>query len=1006
MNVKISRRASTAAGRRLSHAGYVFAFIALLASSPLLSAETGSCAACYGLTAWTPEDGLPPGNVLAITQDREGYLWLGTSDGLVRFDGFQFSLWGTRGESPLAGYGVPALIGARDGSLWVGYSDAGNITRIRGRELVTYTPEDGLPGGAATALLEDRTGAVWVGTARGLAVLQEGRWRRMADVDGLPAAEIASLYESRVGDLWVGTSQGTFVRSSGHGRFSRHDQSAFVQSFAESQDGSLWVADVRHVVKGLRPSTTPVLALGIRLPAAGFKLVSDDRGNLWVSALGRGLFRVSEQSLRTTPRIERFEYEHKFAGGVLGGARAIFQDRENNIWLGMRAGGLLRISESAVDSSTALEGMTYDGVRALAATPDGSVWISTFYNITRVRGDDRRVYTFPQTMALHTDQQGRIWAATSSGIGRFDDGRFDPLPLPRTVRLERVSSIAAAADGHLWICSVEQGLFRWKGGTLTRFENEPAVVGRPCSFVHADRAGRVWIAFTRGGAARFSGGTFRQYTSADGFPPGGGAAIHEDHLGQIWISTTTGVSRFRDDHLTTITARHGLPVPLVPSLLEDASGYLWIGVIAGSGVIRLDPAEVDTVAANSSHQIRYVLYDDTDGFKGPVLRLSRPTGVRSGDGRLWFSSGNGLAALDPAALPQERRVPTPRVQGIAVDGRELGPTSELVLPPNTINLRVDYSALDLSAASKLRFRYRLDGLNDAWVDAGRQRQASFMNLPPGTYQFRVGVTRNGNWNDTASALTLVIQPPFYRTRWFVFVCTTVALLGLCGAWGLRMRTVRKKFELVLAERARVSRDLHDTLLQSLAAVGLELEALAGEAESSSTSQAAALRGLRRQVGRCIAEARQSTSELRSPRLEILDLVQELQDFADDARLGTQVAIDVAVTGRHRRCAPETQEQLLRIGQEATSNALRHAEANTIRVLLDYRHDTLSLRVSDDGRGFDTTCQLDGEHWGLRNMRERAQRIDADFSITSQAGQGTTVEAIVPLERNDGGNAMA
>lgn len=971
--------------------------LALAAGSPSLLADTGACATCYGLTAWTPEDGLPPSNVLAITQDREGYLWLGTTDGLVRFDGFQFSLWGSHGEPALAGYGVPALVGSRDGSLWIGYSDGGNITRIREREMVTYKPEDGLPGGAATALLEDGTGGIWVGTARGLSVLQSGRWRRVGEADGLPVAEVAGIYETRVGDLWVGTSQGTFVRPSGQTRFARHDQAAFVQSFAESRDGSMWVTDLRRVVRGLRPSSTPVLASGIRLPTAGWRVVSDDRGNLWISALGRGLFRVSEQSLRTTPRIERFEYEHKFAGGVLGGARAIFRDRDNNIWLGMRAGGLLRISDSAVDSSTALDGMTYDGVRALMATGDGSVWVSTFYNITRLRGQERRVYSFPQTMALHTDQRGQIWAATSSGIGRFADGRLEPLPLPRTVRLERVSSIAVAPDDHLWICSVEQGLFRWKDGTLARFEHDAAIVGRPCSFVHADRAGRVWVAFARGGAAMFSDGAFRVYSAADGFPPGSGTAIHEDHLGRIWISTTTGVTRFSGGRLITLTARHGLPVPLVPSLLEDASGYLWIGVKAGSGVIRLDPAEVDTVAANPRHQIRYVLYDDTDGFKGPVLRLSRPTGVRSTDGRLWFSSGNGLAVLDPAALPSERRTPAPTVQGIAVDGRELGPATELVLPPSTISLRVDYSALDLSAASKLRFRYRLDGLNGTWVDAGQQRQASFMNLPPGRYQFRVGVTRDGNWNDATSALTLVVEPPFYRTRWFLFACTISALLGLSGAWGLRMRAVRKKFELVLAERARVSRDLHDTLLQSLAAVGLELEALAGEAESPSpSSPTAALRGLRRQVGRCIAEARQSTSELRSPRLEILDLVQELQDFADDVRLGTQVAIEVAVTGRRRRCAPEMQEQLLRIGQEATSNAIRHAGANTIRVLLDYRRNRLSLRVSDDGRGFDTSGQQSGEHWGLRNMRERAERIDADFTITSRIGNGTTVEAVVPL----------
>ncbi|HET6315699.1 MAG TPA: histidine kinase, partial [Chloroflexota bacterium] len=419
----------------------------------------------------------------------------------------------------------------------------------------------------------------------------------------------------------------------------------------------------------------------------------------------------------------------------------------------------------------------------------------------------------------------------------------------------------------------------------------------------------------------------------DGLTPGAIAAIAEDRRGSIWISSVSGLTRITNGKLTTVTG-HGLPRKLVPSLVEDDDGYFWVGVNSGAAIIRFDPQEFDRAAADPGHQLAYRLYDESDGMPGPLLRLSRPTAARGSDGRLWFVSGPGVAVINPHALPSHKKAPSPHLERVAVDGKEAG-LQEQTLPPRTLTLQIDYGALSLSSASKIRFRYMLEGLRPEWVDAGARRQVSFTNLQPGSYRFRLAAASDTNWAETEATWNFFVLPPFYRTYWFYALCAASTALLVWTSWWLRLRSVRNEFALVIAERARVSRDIHDTLLQSLGAFTLQLEVVARQLDPSQSSAREKLQYLRKQVSQCVVEARRSVWELRSPRLEAHDLVEAFRHMADDAMALVPAKIRVTVTGRPRRCAPHVEEQLLRIAQEAISNAVRHGEATEIDVTLEY-----------------------------------------------------------------------
>jgi len=963
------------------------------------SAVINSSSAGYTLAAWTVQTGLPAGDVIAITQDLDGYLWLGTSTGLIRFDGAEFNARDTLGQTaPREDRVVSSLVGSRDGSLWVGHGGNGGVARIYMDRVTHYGERDGLFAGPVASLLEDRDGTIWAGGHGGLARFRDGQWDRIRRRGDYGGAEVHTIYQDRKGRLWLGTSAGVYAGT--NEVFERRfPGQMFVQNFVEDLHNTLWVTDTRDTIRPLNGSASLTRATTGRPPQSGWRLAMDRHGQVWIAALGGGLLRLAGHGVRPDA-IERFLYEGKIGGAPL----ALFFDRDGDLWVGMRGGGLMRVSEQSIAGNVPLDGLTNDGVRAVASGAGGSVWVATGHSLNRFAGASHQVFPLSQTRALSTDHSGTLWIVTAGGVGHLENGRFVSLTLPADIIWERVSAITTDATDGRWLCSSAQGIMLWRNGALSHFEDVPKIRGKACSDVYSDRRGRQWIGFAGGGIAVHSGASTELYTDADGLAGGGVLAILEDRSGDIWVTTRSGVSRFHNGRFTTLTEANGPFVDLIAALVEGDDGYVWIGVNGGAAIVRFLASEMDKVAVNASRLIEYTVYDASDGMQGKIQwQQTRASAAHGLDGRLWFATGLGLAIVDPHNLPKNRRPVLPRIEQVVADGRALSPMPRIELPSGVSNLTVHWGTVSLKSATKLRFRYRLEGYEPNWVAAGARRSASYERLPTGQYRFRVSTTNDGIWTEAAS-WEFAVAPPFYFSGWF-FGLGALTLAGLVGgAVWLRVSTMHQRYSLVLAERALVSREIHDTLLQGFAAIGMELEAIARRLDPSQSASLESLRRLRHQAAHSLGEARDLAVALRQSGMSnVPGLAETLRTLSQHITTTRGVEVQLTSSGRgETRCSSDVELQLLRICQEAVNNAIRHGHASVITITLDFKASAVVLRISDNGCGFtpdgENAASDGGDHLGLLGMRERAARVRGQLTLTSTPGAGTLIELIVPVSR--------
>ena len=962
----------------------------------------------FALTAWPSETGELPGDVFAIAQDARGYLWLGGPTGLVRFDGTAFRRWPIEeSDDALPPGPVHTLIGTPDGSLWVGLGGGVGIARIQDGRVTRFTPDDGAPD-SANDLLQDRRGAIWATSRSGLFRYAGDTWTAVGDEVAIAGQQAISLYEDSAGAIWVSSAAGVYRLDEGDVELV--DASATtVDAIAEDASGAIWISDFDRFVRRLetgeaprRPEayTVPRPGAGVRGPAGAWRALRDSEGGLWVAAWS-SLMRIPDPEA-PDPILERVAYEHRMAGSP----RALFEDRDGNVWVGMR-GGLLRLSRTSLRPVDGLAGLTNEGVRTMAAGFDGSVWVATAYALNRFQGTSGVDYDVARIMALHADREG-LWLSTPDRLGRFVDGQFSPVNLPGEFYPRRILAMTTDAAGRLWLCSSLDGPMAWDGVRLDRFEGHAAVSDRPCNSIYADSRGRVWIGFLTGSVAvydpgGYDHGAFTTFGEDDGLSSGTVLGILEDQRGAMWFATPSGLNRYDGGMFLSLTADQAPLVDLVPVLLADDEGFLWVGVNSGAGIVRLDPRQVDDYSRGRSPSLEYAYFDETDGMQQGA-QAWQVGGVRGPDGRLWVATGLGLVVIDPQHLPGAHRLARPTLESLTVSGQRRALEDDLVLPPRTSTVEIEYASVNLSSASKLRYRYRLDGVDEDWVLASGDRSARYTGLAPAAYQFRVSATDTGRWTDD-TVLAFTLAPPFYRTPQFAVLAVLGSILLLISAWWLRLRAVQRQYSLVFAERARVSREIHDTLLQSLAAIGVELETIASQTEPAQDALRGELARLRRRAGHTLREARDSILELRRTPLQRRPLSESLEDIVKRAGERQAVPVTFSELGRRRPTPGDVDVQLARIAQEAVNNALRYARPTRVTVTLAYDADRVVLTVVDDGCGFDpaSVCPptSGGEHFGLVTMQERAERAGGRLTVDSRPGGGTRVEASLPLGEGEG-----
>jgi signal transduction histidine kinase/ligand-binding sensor domain-containing protein len=957
-------------------------------SSP--ARASSAALADYTITTWSENDGLPAGRVRAIDQDEDGYLWLATDGGLYRFDGVRFEPWGAPGARRLPAGIVTALTTARDHTIWVGINSDRPVGRIRNGQLTLYGARDGFYGSYVLSLLEDHDGAVWAGTFQGLFRFRDGRWQQVGQFEGLPYGSVLAVYEDRARRLWVATAGAVFRRATENDRFEQVDEidisSNVWQAFSEDANGTLWISDFRN---GFRQVGHRPLRVGERLRRGwGVQLLHDRRRNLWVATQGQGLWRVSGDPSAANQRIDVITADEGLASDAV---HSLLEDREGNIWIGTNV-GLQRLSPHRVTPVKSLP-----IARAVASTADGSVWVGTAAGLARFSATGRRDYTerdgLPGSvvLALHADEGETLWIATERGLARFTSGRFSPILVPATDRVQRIFSIASSGDT-LWVRDLHSRLFRWRNGVLTVADDIPDLYRSTSRVVYGDREGRVWIGASGGRlGVRDTTGHFRAFELAIGAI----GCIFEDSTGTLWFGGQDGIGQLAEGGPITVTRVNGFPGN-ARAIVEDAAGAMWIAV--GSGIMQLERSEIIRAATAPEHQLRYRLFTTADGLAGVPVGDGSLTGLRSRDDKLWFATSSGVTIVDPLTVGDPRVTPPARIETVAADRRTFDPVSKLRLPARTSHLQIAFTALTLADARRVRFRYRLDGFDRDWVDAGTTRQASYTNLAPGEYRFLVSARNSeGTWTDPPTQWQFAIDPMFYQTRWFYALCAVVLLMLVCGAWRLRVRQVRGQFALVLAERIRMSRAIHDTLLQGLAALALQIDDLSHNLDAPSATLRARVLRIRKRIEEDVREARQSIWDLRSPRLETRGLLEALRETGERAVADHPVQFDFTVNGTPQPSAPPVQEHILLICQEALNNAVHHGRANRVSVEVDYTADRLRLRVTDDGCGFDPEAvRSSGGHYGLISMHERAQQLRGRITIASRPGRGTEVETVVPV----------
>jgi signal transduction histidine kinase len=946
-------------------------------------------------TAWTEKDGVPT-SVLALAQTTDGYLWLGTSMGLFRFDGVRFVRF-----EPLAGEALPSvrietLLAARDGGLWI-RSRAGYVSRLLNGHLTSFSEREGLP--PAFALVEDSDGTVIAGTGKGLARFKNGVWTDATKEWEFPAKRATQVYFDTSGTLWVVAEDRLLYLPAGGSRFvDPGEMFGGGGNFAQAPDGAIWLADTGR-------SAHTVVRAGDRDPMTevrvGARSVLFDRdGALWVGSVGDGLRRVADPGRIRGQAIAQFgsEAEQFTAKDGLSGDYVIclLEDREGNIWTGT-TGGLDRFRESKF---TYVAVPRADFPRAIVSTRDGSLWTYGYSGIELVRilpQGDHKLMGPVNADSICEEESGNLWMAGRPSIYRSQRGPFVAVPLPGADAPKWPVGLACDPAGGIWVFDPNEGLFRFANGALTKI---PVRFDRSFGwgYLRIDRRDRVWLGqYDR--VTLYDHGKVREFGTSDGVPPGPIVMCYEDHTGHVWAGGDGGLSKFEGGRFRLLSRTSGFPARSVFGAVEDDQGYWWI---AGDvGVVRIPPGELDHAIADPRYRIRYETLDTLDGLPGKPRRSSpMPVVARTTDGRIWFATTKGIAYVDPRKIPRNSVAPPVRVETVRIDGKERAPTGGMALSHRTAELQIDYTALSLTIPERVLFRYKLEGKDTGWHDVGSRRQAYYNSLSPKTYTFRVMACNNdGVWNEAGAAWTFIVTPAFYQTYWFKALCVLAAALLLAGAYQLRIRQIaaalNARFDERLAERTRLAREFHDTLLQTIQGSKMVADdALKHNSDAARLQHA--MERLSEWLGQAIEEGRAALSSLRSSTTERNDMAEALRRAGEECQFQRAIDFVLTVQGATREMHPIVRDEVYRIGYEAIRNACVHSEGIRLNVELSYVDD-LVLRVCDNGRGIDPELAANGKgrHFGVTGMYERASRLRGRLTISGSPGSGTEVKLVVP-----------
>jgi signal transduction histidine kinase/ligand-binding sensor domain-containing protein len=985
-------------GRHAAARATLAAGLLLAWCPPVLALNPALDISQYAHTAWKVSDSFARGRITCVAQTPDGYLWLGSEFGLLRFDGLKTTIWQPPGQSLVSNY-VRSLLVSRDGTLWIGTLK--EAASWKDGKLTQY-PQ--LAGRITNAFLEDREGTIWIGQATPagrLCAVRAGRVQCDGG-DGRFGRWVVSLHEDKGGNLWVGSEKGVWRWKPGPPTLHRlSGRLTGLESFAADDDGALLVGTETGVRRlGEREHDAPYQVAGLPLSVTSPRLFRDRDGGLWIGA-DRGLMHVRHG------RADMFTQSDGLSGDSIN---RLFEDREGDVWV-TASGGLDRFRELAVSTVSVKQGLSNDVVWSAEAAADGSVWLGTRGGLNRWKNGQVTAYPNRRVQgvtSLSNGARGRLWASTTDGMSYLENDRWIPVG---GVPGGQASSIVEDTTGYLWVVNDRHDLLRLSPQhEVQQIPGDRLRRNIPISRLAADLVhDGLWIGWADGSVAYFADGQIRaSYTVADGLGGGRVTDLKVDPDGTLWVATTGGVSRLKEGRVATLTSKNGLPCDTVHWLMKDDAQSVWL--YTACGLVHLARSELDGWAADRKKTVHTTVFDASDGVRLHSIPNSNysPVIAKAPDGRLWFVSGEGVSIIDPRHLPFNSLPPPVSIEQITIDRKTYAAADAPVrLPPLVRDLEIDYTALSLVAPEKNRFRYKLEGFDLDWQDVGTRRQAFYNNLPPRTYRFRVIASNNsGVWNETGAALDFSIAPAYYQTAWFRTLAVVTFLSLLWSAYRIRLRVIARHQAEITAlneglmkaqeqERTRIAGELHDGVMQQISALSLVLGTGKRQPEAEAKKTMADVQRKLIEVG---TEVRQLSHDLHPPMLKEAGLPEALRGYCEEFSRVRNIPVSCHADDSVQELSRGAALALYRIAQEAMGNAVTHGVARHVDVRLARSNGLVALTVTDDGQGFNANRVGGVRGLGLINMRERARQLNGTFELTSEPGRGTTVRVTIPFRR--------
>jgi signal transduction histidine kinase/ligand-binding sensor domain-containing protein len=968
----------------------VLCFWILCAAVSLSANAQGDLAHPFGHQSWSTENGLPQNSVHRIFQSQDGYIWIATEDGVARFDGIDFKIFNHENTPAFTSNDTCCLAQDSTGTLWIGTSDG--LVQYAAGTFRHYPIPD-----AILSLNTGDDGNLLVLTGSGILRFNGKSFSSLQlPSTGVPVA----MAKASNGALWIASGSQVFQYQHEQLRPVSLGSSAAnqnIEAIGPLADGGLWLRTI-HSLALLQNGRTRTLQTGRELPATRIQsTLSDSRGNLWIGT-SQGLFVLSKDS--SQPQREP----------ALGSSSILttFEDREGNLWVGTETSGLDILRQQSFHTIPALSDHV---VTAIAQSTDAAMWIgSNGDGLDRWQGGKLQHYSTKNDLlseiilALAPGTDSSMWVGTPDGLNHIEGAKVSSYTSADGLPDDLIRSILLDSDGSLWL-GTRRGLAHWQSGRFTTYTQANGLKSNLIGALLQPRSPGfskdLWIG-TLNGLSRLHDGRISTYTTKDGLSGDVITSLAEGPQGTLWIGTKGNGLSFYSKGVFTSLDRPDLP-ERIDSILKDGRDNLWLS--STHGITRVSESALIACGSSVNCNPQALSYGRSDGMPTEeASAIGHPSAWKTAQGLLWFATRKGVAIADPDHLPENRVPPPVVIERFTVNDSELPlSAAEQSIPPGHSSFAFQYAGLSYVAPSKVRYRYRLEGFDKQWTQAGSRRIAYYTNLPPGHYRFRVQAANNdGVWNEAGATLAFYVRPPFYRRIWFLLL--SIALIAAIGVllYRLRLRRLHSQFQAVLAERNRVAREIHDTLAQSFVGVSVQLELTAQLlAHSQIAAAGQQINRTREYVREGLAEARRSIWDLRAATAQH-SLPTRLTRAAEQSSTeSTQIKIDIG--GTYRPLAASLEDEILRIAQESLSNIIRHANATRVSIDLRYHSTRLALTIADDGRGFEASDDTlpDRGHFGLQGMRERAAQIHAQLTIDSSPGQGTTIKLEVPIAPQKG-----